>query len=105
MSEGEAVANGTANVPSKPTKRNLFGRPGTGRKKCSSVPDLNRKSDGNRVQEKEKCNLYPICAENWTKNGYRKAKVFVCTRGEPDFDCQSGTGEQKSLPVPLTALR
>lgn len=34
-------------------------KPGTGAGKWSSVPDLSRKSDGNRVQEEEKCDLYP----------------------------------------------
>ena len=33
-------------------------KPGTGAGKWLSVPDLSRKSDGNRVQE-EKCDLYP----------------------------------------------
>ncbi len=37
-------------------------KPGTEAEKWSSVPDLSRKSDGNRVQEKEKCNLYPCGA-------------------------------------------
>ena len=41
-------------------------KPGTGEGKWSSVPDLNRKSDGNRVQEKEKCHLYP-CGAVWRR--------------------------------------
>ncbi len=35
-------------------------KPGTGEGKWSSVPDLSRKSDGNRVQERENGRLYPI---------------------------------------------
>ena len=35
-------------------------RTGTGEGKWSSVPDLSRKSDGNRVQERENGRLYPI---------------------------------------------
>ena len=34
-------------------------KPGTGEGKRSSVPDLSRKSDGNRVQERENGHLYP----------------------------------------------
>ncbi len=34
-------------------------KPGTGAEKQQSVPDLSRKSDGNRVQEKENGHLYP----------------------------------------------
>ena len=35
-------------------------KPGTGEEKWRSVPDLSGKSDANRVQEKEKSDLYPI---------------------------------------------
>ena len=35
-------------------------KPGTGEGKRSSVPDLSGISDGNRVQEKENGDLYPI---------------------------------------------
>ncbi len=35
-------------------------KPGTGERKCSSVPDLSWKSDENRVQEKEKYDLYLV---------------------------------------------
>lgn len=37
-----------------------MGGKGTGRQKWSSVPDLSGKMDENRVQEKEKGDLYPI---------------------------------------------
>ena len=39
---------------------------GTGEGKWSSVPDLSRKSDVNRVQEREKCHLYP-CGAVWRR--------------------------------------
>ena len=35
-------------------------KPGTGAGKWSFVPDLSRKSDENRVQERENGRLYPI---------------------------------------------
>ena len=39
-------------------------KPGTEAEKWSSVPDLSGKSDGNRVQEKEKSILYPCGARS-----------------------------------------
>ncbi len=36
-----------------------MGGKGTGEQKEQSVPDLSGKMDGNRVQEKEKSDLYP----------------------------------------------
>ena len=42
------------------SERDIRREPGTGEGKWQSVPDLSRKSDGNRVQEKENGNLYPI---------------------------------------------
>ena len=41
-------------------EREIRQKSGTGEGKVRSVPDLSRKSDKNRVQEKEKCDLYPI---------------------------------------------
>ena len=41
-------------------EREIGRKPGTGEGKWQSVPDLSGKSDGNRVQEKENGNLYPI---------------------------------------------
>ena len=35
-------------------------KPGTEAEKWSSVPDLSRKSDGNRVQKRKSGRLYPI---------------------------------------------
>ncbi len=35
-------------------------KPGTGEEKWRSVPDLSGKSGGNRVQEKENGDLYPL---------------------------------------------
>ena len=60
-------------------------RPGTGEQKRLSVPVGRLILHVGRVQEKEKCDLYPIFAGNWTKTGYRRAKVVVCTRGKADF--------------------
>lgn len=60
-------------------------RPGTGEQKRLSVPVKSRILRVGRVQEKKKCDLYPIFAGNWTKTGYRKAKEVVCTRGKADF--------------------
>ena len=42
------------------SEREIGRKPGTGERKERSVPGLNGKSDANRVQEKEKCDLYPI---------------------------------------------
>ena len=42
------------------SEREIGRKPGTGEGKWRSVPDLSGKSDENRVQEKEKCDLYPI---------------------------------------------
>ena len=47
-------------------------KPGTGEGKWRSVPDLSGKSDENRVQEKEKCNLYPCKMKNEAEAGKRK---------------------------------
>ena len=44
------------------SERDIRQKSGTGEEKWLSAPDLSRKSDGNRVQEKEKCNLYPCGA-------------------------------------------
>ena len=41
------------------SEREIGRKPGTGEGKWSSVPDLSRKSDGNRVQEWESVHLYP----------------------------------------------
>ena len=57
-------------------------KPGTGAGKWSSVPDLSRKSDGNRVQEKEKCHLYP-CGAVWR----RGRQVDSCVRWKWKQDC------------------
>ena len=47
-------------------------KPGTGERKERSVPGLNGKSDGNRVQEKENGNLYPCKVKNEAEAGKRK---------------------------------
>ena len=65
-----------------------------------SVPDLSRESDGNRVQEKEKCHLYPVWAGNRTKTGYRRRKSAICTRFEREIGRKPGTGEGKVPSVP-----
>ncbi len=41
-------------------EREIGQKPGTGEGKVPSVPDLSRKSDENRVQERENGDLYPI---------------------------------------------
>lgn len=60
-------------------------RPGTGEQKRLSVPVKRLILYVGRVQEKKKCDLYPIFAGNWTKTGYRRAKVVVCTHEKVDF--------------------
>lgn len=80
-------------------------RPGTGERKWLSVPVKCSFLHVGRVQEKKKCDLYPICAGKWTKTGYRKAKEVVCTREKADFARRSGTGAQKVLPVPVAFFK
>ena len=55
-------------------------KPDTGEGKGRSVPDPSRKMGGNRVQEKEKSDLYPIGAGNRTETGYRSKEMVICTR-------------------------
>ncbi len=66
-----------------------------------SVPDLSGKLDGNRVQEKRKCDLYPTGAGNRTETGYRKRKVVICTRPEREIGRKPGTGRGKRSSVPV----
>ena len=55
-------------------------KPGTGEWKGRSVPDFSTKSDENRVQEREKCHLYPCKAWKMKETGYRRRKRAICTR-------------------------
>ncbi len=64
------------------TEHGKWLRSGTGDRKERSVPDFSTKPDENRVQEKKKCDLYPILAQNRTKTGYRREKSAICTRAK-----------------------
>ena len=66
---------------------------------------MQSKKNANRVQEKEKSDLYPVLAQSQTKTGYRKRKRAICTRFWHKIRQKPVTEERKVPSVPVQCMK